>query len=52
MQFKTHQAYQPQGFETFWETASYKPYKKMIIVTTDTYLMKNSCYSFDYNYLF
>jgi hypothetical protein len=24
----------------------------MIIVTTDTYMMKNNVYSFDYNYLY
>ena len=51
MQFKTQSA-DPEGFQTFWEMEGYKPYKKMLIVTTEHYQMKNHCYSFDYNYLF
>ena len=51
MQFKTVTV-DPRGFQTFWETEYYKPYKKMIIVSTDTYLMKNNTYSFDFNYLY
>lgn len=39
-------------FKTFWEVDSYRPYKKLIIFSTDKYMMKSHCYSFDYNYLF
>jgi len=41
-----------EKFETFWETEEYRPFKKVIVLTTQRYLEKCLCYSFDYNYLF
>ena len=37
---------------TFWESQEYRPHKKVVIFTTERYLMPNKCYSFDFNYLF
>ena len=51
MQFKNSKI-KYDGFQTFWETENYKPYKKVLIVTTETYMMKNEAYSFDYNHIF
>lgn len=39
-------------FLTFWESKLYRPHNKMVIFTTERYLNKNHCYSFDYNYLY
>jgi len=44
--------YDDEDFKTFWESQQYRPYKKVIIFTTEKYLMPNKCYSFDFNYLF
>jgi hypothetical protein len=39
-------------YQTFWETREYRPCKKVLILTTNRWLFKSRCYSFDYNYLF
>lgn len=63
MQFKRQQAPKPEeriqqesrakpGFLTFWESPYYKPHSKVLIFTTETYLHRNQCYSFDYNHLY
>lgn len=41
-----------ERFLTFWETETYRPSMKVVILTTDRYLYKSHCYSFDYNYLY
>jgi nicotinic acid phosphoribosyltransferase len=52
MQFRKNIKAEPNAFQTFWETENYLPSKKVLIVTTDTYFMKNHTYSFDYNQLY
>ena len=40
MQFKPKQV-KRNGFQTFWETDGYKPNKKLIILTSENYFIKN-----------
>ena len=41
-----------ERFLTFWETETYRPSMKVVILTTDRHLYKSHCYSFDYNFLY
>lgn len=38
--------------KTFWDSLNYCPSQKVVIVTTERYMFKNKCYSFDFNYLY